>query len=246
MKQTTTRSLAAVLVSLGLVAACGGETGSSSEPDVVEDELAALDEGLRDMQDMRPNVMECLDALELCVADSDLETCKMELAELCRPPHPPGQGAEGQGPDDRPQAERPDGPPLGAEGPRGPHSDGAPGERPEGPPPGADGPRGDRPQGDGPPPRGDRPQGEGPYGDVPQNHGMRHAPDLRPCFDGLFACIDGELDGCFDDARECVQAQLTAHFDDACEHGLERCADENAPAERCASLANRCAEGLPE
>ncbi len=242
MVQNNRRNLTVILASATLVlvsGACGAPEQPPAPDTTAPDALTALDEGLRDMQDMRPNVLECLAELEICLTDGgDAQACREELAELCRPPHPGGDGPRG----DRPDGEGPD-------GDRPPRGEGPDGDRPEGDrPPRGEGPEGDRPEGDRPP-RGERPEGERPEGDRPERGEMarRPMPNLRPCFEGLFSCVEGgELGACFEEARTCVETQLDEHHDNLCERGLAHCADEQAPADRCEALADRCAEGLPE
>ena len=183
----------------------------------------------------------CFTAFDACAnaEGADVEVCKADL-KACLPPPPEGK---------KPWGDKPPPPP-------GDHV--CDGGHPEGPPPiaGADtskpelgGPEGNRPP---PPPGGLNTDGTHPPDGKPGDGPGRPPPlpekaaieACRAAFDACLSQTPVDSAACRDAEKACIGAAFEAAFAARCEEAATRCANPDAPADKCAEITARCAEGV--
>jgi hypothetical protein len=204
---------------LCLTAVCLTLAACNSDTELVATESDALLGAQCTFEDFRAQADACFATFEACASadGADIEPCHAALRG-CLPPPP-----------------RPPPPPGGDHACDGGH------DHPPPPPPpeGADGGRPPPPPGGAPPPP---PPGGG--------HRPPPLPDpaaVHACRDAFVACLNAtptDTEGCRANERTCIGAAFEAAFLARCDEAATRCANPDAPADTCAEIAARCAEGV--
>lgn len=205
--------------------ACGTST------DTVASQASALAGAQCAFHEFNAQADACFVTFQACrdVAGADLEACRAAL-KACLPAPPQGKGP-GKGGCDA------DGGmghgPLGEGGPHGPDGDH------QGPPPdGGFGPGG---------PGGHRPHGGGKGGPGGAPRIQPDAAALTACHDALDACLavtGADAKACFEAEHACNKAAFDAAFTAACASASAGCTGTQVPADACAKIAERCAQGI--
>jgi hypothetical protein len=166
--------------------------------------------------DFRATADACFATYETCATASgaDVEAC-LDALHACLPPPPRPPGGPGPG-----------------------HGDGGCDHDGDRPPP---------PDGFGPPPDGGRPPPPGGDGQHRPPPPLPPPEEVQACRDALDACLvatPSETETCRDTAHACVRDAFAAAFQARCEEAATRCAEPGAPADKCADITARCAQGV--